>query len=106
MEFPENVDAVILSRKAYMEGISIIPGELFSATQKYSHHIRLNCAVPLDRQSGMGLGADWATRNAFFDDLIVEIPWSCFECAHYFLQSSFACRSNLKLDQDSPVPFL
>ncbi len=46
VEFPENVDAVILSRKAYMEGISIVPGELFSATRKYSHHIRLNCAVP------------------------------------------------------------
>ncbi len=46
VEFPEIVDAVILSRKAYMEGISIVPGELFSSTRKYSHHIRLNCAVP------------------------------------------------------------
>ena len=46
VEFPKEVDAVLLSQKAYKEGISIVPGDLFSATQKYKHHIRLNCAVP------------------------------------------------------------
>jgi DNA-binding transcriptional MocR family regulator len=57
VEFPKEVDAVLLSQKAYKEGISIVPGDLFSATQKYKHHIRLNCAVPWDDR------VEWALRR-------------------------------------------
>ena len=57
VEFPKEVDAVLLSQKAYKEGISIVPGDLFSATQKYKHHIRLNCAVP------WGDRVEWALRR-------------------------------------------
>jgi DNA-binding transcriptional MocR family regulator len=44
VELPESVDAVELARQALVVGISIAPGPIFSATQKYRNFIRLNCA--------------------------------------------------------------
>lgn len=50
IEFPAWVDAMKLYNVALEAGISIAPGHLFSATQKYTHCIRLNCAVPWSDQ--------------------------------------------------------
>jgi DNA-binding transcriptional MocR family regulator len=38
------MDAVVLYRRALAEGISIAPGPLFSAREKYRHFVRLNFA--------------------------------------------------------------
>ncbi|MDP2140399.1 MAG: PLP-dependent aminotransferase family protein [Gammaproteobacteria bacterium] len=45
VELPNGVDANMLAQRALEKGISIAPGPLFSATQKYRNHIRLSCAV-------------------------------------------------------------
>ncbi len=45
VELPSGVDANVLAQRALEKGISIAPGPLFSATQKYRNHIRLSCAV-------------------------------------------------------------
>jgi DNA-binding transcriptional MocR family regulator len=42
LELPENIDAMSLTEQAFEAGIGIAPGELFSTTGKFSHHIRLN----------------------------------------------------------------
>jgi DNA-binding transcriptional MocR family regulator len=44
LELPKTVDAVALYRRALVEGISIAPGPLFSAREKYRHFVRLNFA--------------------------------------------------------------
>ncbi len=46
LELPENVNALTLQQHALMQKISIAPGPMFSAKQKYQHCIRLNCATP------------------------------------------------------------
>jgi DNA-binding transcriptional MocR family regulator len=48
LELPKNVDAVALYRRALAEGISIAPGPLFSAREKYRNFIRLNFAQGWD----------------------------------------------------------
>lgn len=44
LELPGNIDSFDLARRALAEGISIAPGPIFSASQKYSSFIRLSCA--------------------------------------------------------------
>jgi DNA-binding transcriptional MocR family regulator len=44
MELPGDVDSFALARQSLTQGISIAPGPIFSATQKYRHFIRLSCA--------------------------------------------------------------
>jgi DNA-binding transcriptional MocR family regulator len=44
LELPRSVDAVALYHRALAEGISIAPGPLFSAREKYRHFVRLNFA--------------------------------------------------------------
>ncbi len=44
LELPKTVDAVALYRRALAEGISIAPGPLFSARERYRHFVRLNFA--------------------------------------------------------------
>lgn len=39
---PSNVDALELYKRALAHNISIAPGPIFSASQQYKHHIRLN----------------------------------------------------------------
>lgn len=39
---PSNVDALALYKRALAHKISIAPGPIFSASQQYKHHIRLN----------------------------------------------------------------
>lgn len=44
LELPGNVDSFDLARQALAAGISIAPGPIFSASQKYSSFMRLSCA--------------------------------------------------------------
>ena len=46
VELQEGVDTVKLSHRMLKHKISIAPGPIFSATQKYQNCIRLNCAQP------------------------------------------------------------
>ncbi|NBO83199.1 MAG: PLP-dependent aminotransferase family protein [Betaproteobacteria bacterium] len=50
VELPPGVDALALLRLALAQGISIAPGQLFSADQRFCHHIRLNFGHPLAGQ--------------------------------------------------------
>jgi DNA-binding transcriptional MocR family regulator len=40
---PEQVDALLLHEQAIAAGVALMPGQLFSASGKYSNYIRLNC---------------------------------------------------------------
>lgn len=44
VELPPEVDSMALTRRALRQGVGVAPGELFSSTGKFSHHIRLNYA--------------------------------------------------------------
>ena len=46
VELPKRVDSLELYRKALEKKISIAPGPIFSAKQKYQHFIRLSCGQP------------------------------------------------------------
>jgi len=45
VEMPPGSDAIRLYHRALERGISIVPGPLFSLSDKYRHHIRLSAAV-------------------------------------------------------------
>ncbi|WP_337954698.1 PLP-dependent aminotransferase family protein [Sedimenticola selenatireducens] len=44
VELPETVNSMALTTAAMEQGIGVAPGELFSSTGKYTHHIRINYA--------------------------------------------------------------
>ena len=46
IELPEAVDSMRLYREALAERISLIPGPVFSASQRYRNCVRVSCAVP------------------------------------------------------------
>jgi DNA-binding transcriptional MocR family regulator len=46
VELPKGVDSIELYRKALAEKISIAPGPIFSAKQKYQNFIRISCGQP------------------------------------------------------------
>lgn len=46
IELPEAVDSFRLYHEALAESISLIPGPLFSASQRYGNCLRVSCAVP------------------------------------------------------------
>lgn len=46
LELPEDVDTLTLSHDMLKYNISIAPGPIFSATQKYANCLRINCAQP------------------------------------------------------------
>lgn len=46
VELPHGVDALELLDRALAEGISISPGPMFSARQRFRNYIRLNCGYP------------------------------------------------------------
>ncbi len=46
VELPEQVDALELHRLALSQGISLAPGQLFSADRRFSHHVRINFGHP------------------------------------------------------------
>jgi DNA-binding transcriptional MocR family regulator len=43
VELPPRVDALKLYRAALTQNISILPGDVFSATNRFKNHIRINC---------------------------------------------------------------
>lgn len=49
VEMPEGCDAIRLYHQALEQGISIVPGPLFSLSGKYQNHIRLSAALWDDR---------------------------------------------------------
>ncbi len=46
VELAAHIDTLQLTQYALQQHISIAPGVIFSATQKYHHCIRINCALP------------------------------------------------------------
>jgi DNA-binding transcriptional MocR family regulator len=44
VELPPEVDALAVHQHALAEGISVVPGHVFSPGLHYRHHLRLNCA--------------------------------------------------------------
>ncbi|HHJ13964.1 MAG TPA: PLP-dependent aminotransferase family protein [Gammaproteobacteria bacterium] len=50
VELPEGTDAMAIFHQALAKGISIAPGPIFSASQKYANFIRINCAQPWDER--------------------------------------------------------
>jgi len=48
VELPASVDALSLHRRAVERGIGVAPGHLFSADQRYRHHLRINHGYPGD----------------------------------------------------------
>jgi DNA-binding transcriptional MocR family regulator len=46
VELPRSVDSLDLHRRALAQKISIAPGPIFSAKQKYKNFIRLSCGLP------------------------------------------------------------
>jgi len=46
LELPPQVEAMELYRRCLMLGITIAPGRIFAATNRYSHFIRLNYSYP------------------------------------------------------------
>lgn len=50
LELPPAVDALALHRLALSQNISIAPGPLFSADQRFAHHVRLNYGHPTAQQ--------------------------------------------------------
>ncbi len=56
VELPGTVNTTDLMEQALARGISFAPGALFSASGKYSHCLRLNCAVHWDARVERALG--------------------------------------------------
>jgi len=48
VELPEDINTTALMAQAMDEGVSFAPGPLFSASGKFGHCLRLNCAVRWD----------------------------------------------------------
>jgi DNA-binding transcriptional MocR family regulator len=46
VSLPEQVDALALHTRATAAGVAFMPGQLFSASGKYSNYLRLNCGNP------------------------------------------------------------
>ncbi|MCA9726274.1 MAG: PLP-dependent aminotransferase family protein [Candidatus Eisenbacteria bacterium] len=46
VEMPQEIDSLEVYGRALEEGISVAPGPLFSAADKYRNFLRLNCALP------------------------------------------------------------
>ncbi|MDP9141529.1 MAG: PLP-dependent aminotransferase family protein [Pseudomonadota bacterium] len=55
VELPKGTDALQLHRLAMAQGISIAPGAIFSARDRFAHCIRLNYGHPEDRRVGRAL---------------------------------------------------
>lgn len=56
-EFPEQVDSLQLYQWALDEGISLAPGPIFSATQRFRNCVRLNYGSPWDERSEQAMAA-------------------------------------------------
>jgi len=52
VEMPEQCDSIRLYERAHLQGISVAPGPLFSATGKYRNCVRLNAAFYAEKLAG------------------------------------------------------
>ena len=50
VELAEGTDTLRMTQDLLKQGISIAPGQIFSATQKYRNCIRISCAQPWTEQ--------------------------------------------------------
>ncbi len=57
VELPGDVDTFELARKALANGVSIAPGPIFSATQRYRNFLRISCACVWDERVEKALTA-------------------------------------------------
>lgn len=57
VELPDEVDGFELARRALARGISIAPGPIFSATQKYRNFLRLSCACEWNARTEAAVAA-------------------------------------------------
>lgn len=55
VELPANIDALTIHREAVQRGIGVAPGHLFSADQRYCHHLRINLGHPGDHRTEASL---------------------------------------------------
>lgn len=51
MTLPESINTTRLYQRALAQGISIAPGQLFSAGEQFRHCFRLNTAWPWDSRA-------------------------------------------------------
>ncbi len=66
IELPRSADALELHRRALEQKISIAPGPIFSAKQKYKNFIRLSCGLPWSERIDRAVQtlADLARKSA------------------------------------------
>jgi DNA-binding transcriptional MocR family regulator len=55
VELPERIDCVRLYRAALANGVSIVPGSIFSANSRFNHHIRMSCGNPWSNSTDQAL---------------------------------------------------
>lgn len=55
LELPKEVDSLALAQQALERQVSIAPGPLFSASEKYRNCLRVSCAQPWDESLERGL---------------------------------------------------
>lgn len=67
VELPRVVDSLELHRRALAQKISIAPGPIFSAKQKYKNFVRLSCGLPWSEkvESAVRTLGDLARRSVF-----------------------------------------
>lgn len=64
VELPPAVDSGRLFETALAEGICFAPGEVFSASKRYNHCLRVSCGYPWDRRIAEGIQALGALATA------------------------------------------
>ena len=70
VELPPQVNALELHRQALQQGISLAPGQIFSADQRFAHCVRINYGHPAQGR----LGAALATVRQLATDLATAVP--------------------------------
>lgn len=55
LELPEDVDSLVLLRRAVAQGIAFTPGSLFSGSGKYANYLRMNIGRPWGRDIEKGI---------------------------------------------------
>jgi len=72
VELPPQVNALELHRLALQQGISLAPGQIFSADQRFAHCVRINYGHPAQGR----LEAALATVGQLATDLATAVPQS------------------------------
>ncbi len=77
-ELPEQVDIMVcVARQLYrMEEMRVAAGSIFSASGKYRNCLRINCALPLQRNLSRSTKANWRCRVSGNEiiELVPEAP--------------------------------